>query len=241
MLTGPQTEREGERPAGSPHDDDAPRDETRRQFPVLDEPAWLEDDPEEMEEPRDSAFRGIWIGIAAAAITFVLVFAVPQWLGWYDVGTPPERARREMTPESVISTVTAKPSAPSEAPPVAPPPAARPAAAPPAALPKIAATPHLAPAPAPAPKIRKPAVAAVVTEAAAAKRTYSVQIAAFKTAQPAGRLAARVKRDGYPADLRRLESAAVLWVVRVGPYATRGQAEAARDALARKGFRGFVL
>jgi cell division septation protein DedD len=242
MLTGHQTEHESERPTGSPHEDDAPRDETRRQFPVLDEPAWLEDDPEEMEEPRDSAFRGIWIGIAAAAITFVLVFAIPQWLGWYDVGTPPERARRETTPEAVISTVTAKPSAPSDAPPVAPPPAAaRPAAAPPAALPKIAATSHPAPAPAPAPKSRKPAAAAVVTEPAAAKRTYSVQIAAFKTAPPAGRLAARVKHDGYPADLRRLESAAVPWVVRVGPYATREQAEAARDALARKGFRGFVL
>jgi cell division septation protein DedD len=77
--------------------------------------------------------------------------------------------------------------------------------------------------------------------AAASKRTYSVQIAAFKDVKQAGRLADRVKRDGYRADVRRVESSAVPWVVRVGGYASREQAESARDALARKGFRGFVL
>jgi cell division septation protein DedD len=77
--------------------------------------------------------------------------------------------------------------------------------------------------------------------AAASKRTYSVQIAAFKDAKAAGRLANRVKRDGYRADVRRLESSAVPWVVRVGGYTSREQAESARDALARKGFDGFVL
>jgi cell division septation protein DedD len=77
--------------------------------------------------------------------------------------------------------------------------------------------------------------------ATASKRTYSVQIAAFKNAKQANRLADRVKRDGYRADVRRVESSAVPWVVRVGGYSSREQAESARDALARKGFRGFVI
>src|SRR5262245_32163285 len=59
------------------HDVDAPvATETEKPFPVLEEPTWLDaEDDEELEEPRDSAFRGIWIGVAAAAVTFVLVFA----------------------------------------------------------------------------------------------------------------------------------------------------------------------
>lgn len=210
--------------------------ETRREreeqmtLPVLEEPAWLEDDlDEEMEAPSDPSTRGMWIGIAAAAITFVAVFAIPQWLGWYDVGPPPA-ARREVTPESVISTVTAAPSA--ETAPwvarVAAPPAAP---APPPSPPKAAAPRETKPAP--------PPVAAA--PASPAPRTFSVQIAAFKNAKQAGVLAARVKRDGYPADVQRIESPKAPWAVRVGGYATRAQAESARDALARKGLPGFIL
>ena len=47
--------------------------------------------------------------------------------------------------------------------------------------------------------------------------------------------------NGYPADVRRIESSAVPYVVRVGGYASREQAESAREALARKGFKGFIL
>jgi len=215
--------------------------ETRREreeqmtLPVLEEPAWLEDElDEEMEAPSDPSTRGMWIGIAAAAITFVAVFAIPQWLGWYDVGPPPA-ARREVTPESVISTVTASPS--SETAPrvarvaAAPPAPAPPAPAPPASPPKAAAPRQTKPAP--------PPVAAA--PASPAPRTFSVQIAAFKNAEPAGVLAARVKRDGYPADVQRIESPKAPWAVRVGGYATRAQAESARDALARKGLPGFIL
>ncbi|HKW90471.1 MAG TPA: SPOR domain-containing protein, partial [Methylomirabilota bacterium] len=97
-----------------------------------------------------------------------------------------------------------------------------------------AATPPAAKASTAARKPAKPA-------ASASKRTFTVQIAAFKDAKQAGRLAARVKSDGYPADVRRVESTMVPWVVRVGSYATREQAESARDALAKKGFRGFIL
>lgn len=225
------TDHEARRDYDLPHEGARAREhDTQMTFPVLEEPTWLEeDDLEEMEAPRDSAFRGIWLGIAAASVTFVLVFAIPHWLGWYEVSTPPPRAKRDVTPEAVIATVTAKPSGPAvETPPGAPAPAVPP---------KSTATPAAAPPAA----IQPAAVQKDARPAAPAKRTFTVQIAAFKDPKPASRLAARVKSDGYPAEVRRIESAAVPWVVRVGTYSTREQAESARDALARKGFRGFIL
>jgi cell division septation protein DedD len=261
MLTDHETRRE--------HDDHeerhVPREgenlrahDAQMRFPTLEEPAWLDDEAnDEMEEPSDSPFRGMWIGIVAAALTFVLVFAIPQWLGWYDIG-PPSQARRETAPESIISTVTAKPSGSAvgeTGPPAVPAVAAPPATAPPASLPKAAVTKEpvaptkaaavtkeTRPAPPAAVKETRPAPPAVTTPPSSpAPRTFTVQIAAFKNAKQAGLLAERVKRDGYPADVRRIESSAVPWVVRVGAYASREQAESARDALARKGLRGFIL
>ena len=226
-------ERELPREGLSPREHDA-----QMRFPALEEPAWLEDDrDEEMEEPSDSPFRGMWIGIAAAAVTFVLVFAIPQWLGWYDIGPPPQ-TKRDAAPDSIISTVTAKPSGAAvveTGPPAVPAVAAPPATAPPVNLPKAPITKETNT------KETKPAPPAVTAPPSPARRTFSVQIAAFKNAKQAGQLAERVKRDGYPADVRRIESSAVPWVVRVGGYASREQAESARDALARKGFRGFIL
>lgn len=226
-------ERELPREGESPREHDA-----QMRFPALEEPAWLEDDrDEEMEEPSDSPFRGMWIGIAAAAVTFVLVFAIPQWLGWYDIGPPPQ-TKRDTAPDSIISTVTAKPSGAAvveTGPPAVPAVAAPPATAPPVNLPKAPITKETVT------KETKPAPPAVTAPPSPSRRTFSVQIAAFKNAKQAGLLAERVKRDGYPADVRRIESSAVPWVVRVGGYASREQAESARDALARKGFRGFIL
>ena len=226
-------ERELPREGLSPREHDA-----QMRFPALEEPAWLEDDrDEEMEEPSDSPFRGMWIGIAAAAVTFVLVFAIPQWLGWYDIGPPPQ-TKRDAAPDSIISTVTAKPSGAAvveTGPPAVPAVAAPPATAPPVNLPKAPITKETVT------KETKPAPPAVTAPPSPSRRTFSVQIAAFKNAKQAGLLAERVKRDGYPADVRRIEASAVPWVVRVGGYASREQAESARDALARKGFRGFIL
>jgi len=222
-----------------PREGESPREhDAQMRFPALEEPAWLEDDrDEEMEEPSDSPFRGMWIGIAAAAVTFVLVFAIPQWLGWYDIGPPPQ-TKRDAAPDSIISTVTAKPSGAAvveTGPPAVPAVAAPPATAPPVNLPKAPIAKETVT------KETKPAPPAVTAAPNPSRRTFSVQIAAFKNAKQAGQLAERVKRDGYPADVRRIESSAVPWVVRVGGYASREQAESARDALARKGFRGFIL
>ncbi|HET8531980.1 MAG TPA: SPOR domain-containing protein, partial [Methylomirabilota bacterium] len=190
---------------------------------------------------------------------------VPHWLGWYDIGPSTRRATRELTPDSVISTVTAKPStspvepaptvASSATPPAGPPPAAAPPSAPPAAVVETrtpAAPREIKPAPretkaAVAPRDAKPAAAVretkpAKTAAAASRRTFAVQIAAFKNARQAGRVAESAKRAGYAADVVRVESSVVPWVVRIGGYSTREQAESAREALARKGFRGgFIL
>ena len=117
--------------------------DAQMKFPALEEPAWLDDEvDDEMEEPSDSPFRGMWIGIAAAAVTFVLVFAIPQWLGWYDIGPPPQ-TKREASPEAIISTVTAKPSGAAvveTGPPAVAAVATPPATAPPVSLPKAPAT-----------------------------------------------------------------------------------------------------
>lgn len=269
MLTDHETRREHDEhdERGLPLEGLSPRErDAQMKFPALEEPAWLEDEADdEMEEPPDSPFRGMWIGIAAAAVTFVLVFAIPQWLGWYDIGPPPQ-SKRESVPESVIATVTAKPSGPAVVETKPPTVAAPPATAPPVSLPKAPIAKETKPtAPAvaspratsviaketkpPAPVIvptvsreTKPAPPAVTAPpAAAARRTFSVQIAAFKNAKQAAQLAERVKRDGYPADVRRIESSAVPYVVRIGGYASREQAESAREALARKGLKGFIL
>jgi cell division septation protein DedD len=227
-----------------------PEHDAQMKLPVLEEPAWedpwLEEDiDEEMAARADSPLRGMWIGIAAAAVTFVLVFAIPQWLGWYDVGEPPQ-ARREASPESIISTVTAQPSG-AGAGETGPPPATAAAVAPaPASPPTRGAKATAAKEAREAretteAKEAKPAPPAAVAAPSESRRRFSIQIAAFKSAKPAGELAAKVKRSGYPADVRRVESAKVPWVVRVGSYKSREQAESARDALARKGFPGFIL
>src|SRR4026208_1894123 len=52
--------------------------QTENESPALEEPSWLDDDlDEDMEPPRDSAFRGIWIGVAAAAAPPALLLPVP--------------------------------------------------------------------------------------------------------------------------------------------------------------------
>jgi DedD protein len=109
-------------------------------------------------------------------------------------------------------------------------------AAPPAEREKVAAHPASAAAREPAP---------VRTNAEHADSGmhdgYAVQLAAFSDDKGANALAHRLKSAGYSAYTEPLKtSKGTLWRVRVGPYASRQAAIAARDRLKREGHSGIV-
>jgi DedD protein len=82
---------------------------------------------------------------------------------------------------------------------------------------------------------------AAATAQARTHGTWAVQLAAFSDDKGANSLARRLKRDGYTAYTEALKtSKGTLWRVRVGPYATRDDAAAARDRLKREGHSGIV-
>jgi DedD protein len=113
-----------------------------------------------------------------------------------------------------------------------------------------AAAPAKAVAPAkaePAPPVEaKPAAAApkATATAATAKAPHGgfvVQLAAFSDDKGANALANRLKKTGHPAFTEPVStSRGTLWRVRVGPYASREDANAARDKLKREGQSGIV-
>jgi DedD protein len=70
---------------------------------------------------------------------------------------------------------------------------------------------------------------------------FAVQLAAFADDKGANALAGRLKRAGYAAYTEPLKtSKGTLWRVRVGPYASREAAIAARDRLKIEGQSGIV-
>jgi DedD protein len=70
---------------------------------------------------------------------------------------------------------------------------------------------------------------------------FAVQLAAFADDKGANALAGRLKRAGYTAYTEPLKtSKGTLWRVRVGPYASREAAVAARDQLKAEGQSGIV-
>ena len=85
---------------------------------------------------------------------------------------------------------------------------------------------------------------ATVATAPAAKSAHGefvVQLAAFSDDKGANALANRLKRGGHPAFTEPVTTArGTLWRVRVGPYASRDDANAARDKLKREGQSGIV-
>ena len=134
---------------------------------------------------------------------------------------------------------------------------ALPAAAPTVAVPTPEAKPSAAPAAARAPEspqpgpaeTAKPATAATSVHASVAKASsvapahdgFAVQLAAFADDKGANALAGRLKRAGYAAYTEPLKtSKGTLWRVRVGPYASRDAAVAARDKLKSEGQSGIV-
>jgi DedD protein len=75
-----------------------------------------------------------------------------------------------------------------------------------------------------------------------AKGAWVVQLGSFSEEANAKRLAQRVNAYGYKPDVSRLRaSGRTLYRVRVGPYATRPQADASASALSAHGFGGQVV
>ncbi len=67
---------------------------------------------------------------------------------------------------------------------------------------------------------------------------YEISVASFRTAQRAEEVADGIADTGLPVDTRFDDS----WYrVIVGPYPTMAEAEAARGALAQKGFSGMRI
>ena len=112
------------------------------------------------------------------------------------------------------------------------------AGAKPAAKPEAKPEPPVAPVAMPAPE-----PAAPVAAAPAQGEGFAVQIAAFTDDKGANALAAKLKKAGYastytePAETSR----GTMWRVRVGGFATRPDAEAARAKLKVEGWNGLVV
>jgi cell division septation protein DedD len=196
---------------------------------LSDEATWLELEEDE-GQLEDFPFRGIWVGIVSAVVTFTLVLMVPYWLGWWNSQSTHSIRQGSAPFPSIVSSPV--PNTPSSAATLTPPPT------------ELASGPKAAVS-APGDRV---AVSAGPTASTISKPVptssgggFWVQIAAFKDANQAVRLATRMRRQGYPADVRPSDSTANPWVVRVGKYPTRERAEAVRAALKKKGFRGFLL
>jgi DedD protein len=79
------------------------------------------------------------------------------------------------------------------------------------------------------------------TEAVAKPEGFVVQLAAFADDKGANSLANRLKKSGYAAYVEPVQTTrGTLWRVRVGGYATREAATAARDKLKAEGQSGIV-
>jgi len=93
----------------------------------------------------------------------------------------------------------------------------------------------------PAPPLSTTAPAARVSTAPAKVEGYVVQLAAFADDKGANSLANRLKKVGYAAFVEPVQtSRGTLWRVRVGGYATKPEADAARAKLKGEGFNGIV-
>ena len=103
----------------------------------------------------------------------------------------------------------------------------------------VTAKPELAPAA--ANKAAAPKSAASTAASTPARAGFVVQLAAFSDDKGANALANRLKRSGHPAFTEPVTtSRGTLWRVRVGPYPSREDANAARDKLKREGQNGIV-
>jgi DedD protein len=98
-----------------------------------------------------------------------------------------------------------------------------------------------APSPKPASEANPPPSTEATKGAKPPSAAFSVQLAAFADDKGANALANRLKKAGHPAYTEPYASSqGTLWRVRVGPYATRDAAEAARTKLKADGQNGII-
>jgi cell division septation protein DedD len=79
------------------------------------------------------------------------------------------------------------------------------------------------------------------SKATAANGSYWVQVGAFKESKNAEGLARTLRSEGFTVQVATVTRGEPLHVVRVGGYADRGKATAAREELQGKGHSGFVM
>ena len=160
----------------------------------------------------------------------------------------PQRLTAEKPPEVIESrpaapgptpaaTVAARPTA---TPVVTPP---KPKSTPP---PKATPLPKATPAPkatvTPKPRPTATPHATATPAAAAAEGPLTLQVGAFKDKASADSVVAQLRRKGYAARAMRPEGAREgLFVVRVGPYKARADAERARTRLEQDRFKPFIV
>lgn len=156
-------------------------------------------------------------------------------------------ARRVVAAAKPLPTVPSPPTPVPGATPVATPAAViPPVAAPPVVLPVIAQVAVPPPAVAPPPPAPSPVVAPPPARMSAiAATSYWVQVGAFKTVNAAVRVAEQLRRLGIAASNGPLPSppgqpAAALTRVRIGPFASRADAQSKLHELVARGYTPFI-
>jgi TolA-binding protein len=137
------------------------------------------------------------------------------------------------TPPVTVPQTTAPAAAPAAAPPPAPAPVRE------STTVVTTPTPTPTPAPPPARAVTPPAPAPVTPrDEARPAGAWSVQVAAYNVKSQADAMVARLKTNGYEA---RVDGTAAPFRVRIGRYATQGQASAVQRSLKAKKIDGFVV
>ncbi len=96
------------------------------------------------------------------------------------------------------------------------------------------------PASVPTPPARPPASAQ--SDVASATDRFAVQVAALSTSAAAGDLVARLKKDGFTAHVETVTTGgSTLHRVRVGPFASRDEAQRAAEKMKAAGFKASVV
>lgn len=204
------------------------------------------------------AVLGFGLGIAAG-----LVLEEPKLLLDYLTGrttsAPLERARAERDRAISEPTPLADARAPQSVPDASPPPAPAPETTRPVAepepeealgavpTPSVAAPPPPEPraaesAPAVAPQIEKQTAAASTAAATLRSGGYAVQVAALADSASAEQMAEKLRKRGFSVYVApSAEAGSKRWRVRVGPVATREEAQALAARLESEKFPTWVL